>query len=253
MLLGSRGFNFYSSFSIDRRLSSYKKNEIRHGYSTQYKKHDNSLINQLCDKYGSDKGEVDSANNPYVWDSHNYADIYELMFRLRRNDVNLVIECGLGTNNPEVYSSMGADGKPGASLRVWRDYFPNASIVGCDIDERVLFNEERIQTFGCDQTNQVSISNFINNAGLTEGSADIIIDDGLHEFHAGKSFFEGTIKCLSNDGIYVIEDVNPLCFIAYKDYFLEFSDKYSTHFFNLTRPNQNIGGNRLIVVRKNPA
>ena len=214
LLLGSRGFNFYSSFSIDRRLSSYKKNEIRHGYSTQYKKHDNSLINQLCDKYGSDKGEVDSANNPYVWDSHNYADIYELMFRLRRNDVNLVIECGLGTNNPEVYS---------------------------------------IQTFGCDQTNQVSISNFINNAGLTEGSADIIIDDGLHEFHAGKSFFEGTIKCLSNDGIYVIEDVNPLCFIAYKDYFLEFSDKYSTHFFNLTRPNQNIGGNRLIVVRKNPA
>lgn len=253
IFLGRRGLNFYSSAILDRRMTSYKKNQISHGYSTQYKKHDNSLINELCDKYGSDKGEVNSYDNPYVWASHNYADIYELMFRLRRNDVNLVVECGLGTNNPEIYSSMGADGKPGASLRLWRDYFPNAKIVGCDIDERVLFNEERIQTFGCDQTDQLSISNFIDKAELLDKSVDIIIDDGLHEFHAGKSFFEGTINCLSEDGIYVIEDVNPVCFISYKDYFLELSDKYSTHFFNLTRPGQNIGGNRLIVVRKNPA
>ena len=200
-----------SSFIQDKQLSAYKRDQIKHGYFTEYKKNDNSLINSLCDKYGSDKGEVNNDNNPYVWDSHNYADIYDLLFRLRRNDVQLVLECGLGTNNPEIYSSMGVDGKPGASLRLWRDYFKNARIIGCDIDERVLFNEERIQTYGCDQTDQSSIAKFIEEANISAQSVDIIIDDGLHEFHAGKSFFEGTIKYLSENGLGVIEDVNPVC------------------------------------------
>ena len=250
MILSNKGLKAYSSIR-DRKLFRYKNHEIAHGYTVQYRKHDNSKINVLCDKYGSDKGEVSSKDNPYVWPSHNYADIYDLMFRLRRNDVSLVLECGLGTNNPEMYSSMGVNGKPGASLRLWRDYFPNASIIGCDIDERVLFEEERIKTFGCDQTNQASIANFIENAGIAESSADIIIDDGLHEFHAGRSFFEGTIKYLSDDGIYVIEDVNPVCFLAYKDYFLTQTELYQADFFNLSRPGQNIGGNRLVVIRKN--
>ena len=34
---------------------------------------------------------------------------------------------------------MGIKGKPGASLRVWKDYFPNANIIGVDIDENILF------------------------------------------------------------------------------------------------------------------
>jgi len=241
-----------SSFIQDKQLSAYKRDQIKHGYFTEYKKNDNSLINSLCDKYGSDKGEVNNDNNPYVWDSHNYADIYDLLFRLRRNDVQLVLECGLGTNNPEIYSSMGVDGKPGASLRLWRDYFKNARIIGCDIDERVLFSEERIQTYGCDQTDQSSIAKFIEEANISAQSVDIIIDDGLHEFHAGKSFFEGTIKYLSENGLYVIEDVNPVCLKKYKDYFSELSEIYTTHYFNLTRPNLNVGGNRIIVVSKNP-
>ena len=61
-------------------------------------------------------------------------------------------------------SSMGVNGQPGASLRMWKDYFPNASIFGCDIDRDVLFSEERIKTFHCDQTSAKSISNFLKNA-----------------------------------------------------------------------------------------
>ena len=49
--------------------------------------------------------------------------------------MQLLIECGLGTNNINFKSSMGINGKPGASLRMWRDFFPSARIIGVDIDK----------------------------------------------------------------------------------------------------------------------
>lgn len=242
----------YLSRIVENRLAMHQSKNINYGYAVQYKKNDQSRMNLLADKYGSDKGESDSKNNPYPWPSHNYADIYELMFRLRRNDVKLLIECGLGTNNPNLRSTMGSSGKPGASLRLWRDYFINANIIGIDIDAEILFQEERITTFHCDQTSKKSISKFVQNASLSDASCDIIIDDGLHEFHAGKTLFEGLSNYLADDGIYVIEDVNHVDYISYKDYFLEISDMYSAHFFNLRRPTQaHDGNNRLVVIRKN--
>ncbi len=114
----------------------------------------------LCDQYGSDKGSLTDANQSYSWSAHSYADYYTQIFSHCRNSVNKVFECGLGTNNPNLLSSMGINGKPGASLRVWRDYFPNAQIYGADIDTEILFSEERIQTYYIDQLNPVSIQNF---------------------------------------------------------------------------------------------
>jgi hypothetical protein len=235
----------------EKRLASHRKRDLSYGFTAQYKKCDSSLLNILCDKYGSDKGEANGLNNPYVWPSHNYADVYELMFRLRRNDVGLVVECGLGTNNPDLKSSMGINGKPGASLRVWRDYFPNATVLGLDIDSDVLFSEDRIDTYYCDQTDSKSIAQFADEAQLKESSVDIIIDDGLHEFFAGKAFFEGMIKYLSIDGTYVIEDVKASDLLLYKDYFLAHSKEFSVQFFTLARPNLLVVDNRLIIVRRN--
>jgi hypothetical protein len=68
-----------------------------------------------------------------------------------------VFECGVGTNNPNITSNMGVNGQPGASLRVWRDYFQNAEVFGADIDRGILFEEQRIRTFYVDQTNKDSI------------------------------------------------------------------------------------------------
>ena len=123
---------------------------VRH-MTIAYSKDSAIELARLCDLYGSDKGEIATSGHPYPWASHSYSDLYELMFALRRSDVRRVLECGLGTNNPALASSMGAKGRPGASLRVWRDYFPNAEIVGIDIDGDVLFIEERIATFQCDR------------------------------------------------------------------------------------------------------
>jgi len=92
-------------------------------------------ISLLCDKYGSDKGSILEKGHPYGWPLHTYSDYYHLLFSSRRQHIKRVFKCGLGTNNPNLLSSMGSLGKPGASLRVWRDYFPNAIIYGANIVE----------------------------------------------------------------------------------------------------------------------
>jgi hypothetical protein len=233
----------------DKTLYKHRSEFFRYGHTGEYIKNNHSTINILCDKYGSDKGEVSSENNPYYWASHNYADIYDLLFRLRRNDVQLVLECGLGTNNPDLISSMEINGKPGASLRLWRDYFPKAQIIGIDIDSDILFSDDRIETYQCDQTSSESIENFCKLASLSAASVDIIIDDGLHEFHAGKSLFESMNKYLTKDGMYIIEDVIPNDYRLYKDYFAKTRDKFTIQIFNLHRPNLPVRDNRLIIIR----
>jgi len=85
--------------------------------------------------------------------------------------------------------------------------FPNAEIIGADIDSRVLFQTNRIRTFELDQTSSLSIENFKNQIG--EAAFDLMIDDGLHTFDAAKNLFENIHSLLKTNGIYVIEDISP--------------------------------------------
>ena len=41
----------------------------------------------------------------------------------------------MGTNKPGLVSTMGASHTPGASLRAFRDYLPNAIVHGADVDD----------------------------------------------------------------------------------------------------------------------
>ena len=45
----------------------------------------------------------------------------------------------MGTNNPNLVSTMGSSGRPGASLYAFKEYLPNAIIYGADIDKDILF------------------------------------------------------------------------------------------------------------------
>ena len=249
--LGGVLTHYYASLLIKKSVQ-YKTDYLNYGFDVQYQKNDNSLLNILTDTYGSDKGEVSPDSNPYAWPSHNYADFYSLVFGLRRNDIKSVIECGLGTNNPALKTSMGINGVPGASLRMWRDYFPNANIIGCDIDSDILFSEERIKTFYCDETSRESINTFLKNAGIVRDSVDIIIDDGLHEYYAGICFFENMIRSLRSDGIYIIEDVNHADVIKYKTYFCENSASFEARFIYLKSPFRRWGddNNLICITRK---
>jgi hypothetical protein len=153
----------------------------------------------LCaamNRFGSDKGSH--------W--HNYTKLYDYLLNESCHTTKFVFELGLGTNNIDTPSNMGMDGRPGASLRAWRAYFPNADIYGADIDRRVLFEETRIKTFYCDQTNPADIAALWKS--MPGISFDLMIDDGLHEFQANKLFLQHSIGHLADGGLYVIEDVS---------------------------------------------
>lgn len=221
-----------------------------------YRKNNRSELSRLCNLYGSDKGDLKGE----VWSwppgcgpdmpAHTYADFYEMLFEQKRRAVRLVVECGVGTDNPNLESSMGIKGKPGASLYAWRDYFPNADIVGIDIDKDILFTEERISTYYCDQADAQSVKEFKNASFLAAASVDIIVDDGLHEFHAGKCLFEGIFELLKPDGMYIIEDVTRHDRKTYDQYFAGRQDELSFQIVNLHRPNIALWDNSLIVIRK---
>ena len=112
----------------------------------------NSKLTELMNLHGSDKG---GKNN-----HHNYSEYYSEIFFNKRKEIKNFLEIGLGTNNINLPSNMGATGVPLASLRAWKDYFKKADIYGADIDKNILVNENRIKTFFVDQTTEYSFHLF---------------------------------------------------------------------------------------------
>jgi len=198
----------------------------------------NSKLTELMNYYGSDKG---GKNN-----HHNYSDYYSEIFFNKRKDVKNFLEIGLGTNNVNLASNMGKDGVPLASLKAWRDYFENANIYGADIDKEILKNDHRIKTFFVDQTNPATISLMFKNIGVSK--FDVILEDGLHEYNANICFFENSISFLSDDGIYIIEDVYFKDKIKFINYFK--NSEYNYSIIDIYHK-KNIANNCVVVVRKN--
>jgi len=150
---------------------------------------------RVMTKYGSDKGRL-----------NNYTPVYSALFKERCDQPLRVFELGLGSNNPDLPSNMGVFGAPGASLRGWRQLFPHALVYGADIDRGILFQEDRIKTFYCDQLDRSSIRELWSHPDLQDG-VDIIIEDGLHTFEANITFLEESLNRLRPGGIYVAEDI----------------------------------------------
>jgi hypothetical protein len=144
------------------------------------------------DKYGSDKAMA-----------HNYHLIYACILN-DTESITSLMEVGMGTNNTDLASNMGAKGKPGASLRVFRDFLPNAIIYGADIDKAILFEEERIKTFFIDQTRPETFEHLNSSISV---QFDLIIDDGLHSPNANISTLNYALPNLKAGGWCVIEDI----------------------------------------------
>ena len=223
--------------SIKYKFKFFGKNkDLEYSYLSNGKT--NQKLKDLMDFYGSDKG---GKNN-----HHNYTHFYSQIFYNKKEKIKNFLEIGLGTNNVEVPSNMGKQGKPLASLRAWRDYFINANIYGADIDKGILKNEERIKTFFVDQTKPETIIKMFKDIGVAK--FDVILEDGLHEFNANICFFENSINFLAKDGIYIIEDV------YYKDQerFIKYFEKSKYNFSIIDIfHNKNIANNCLIVIEKN--
>lgn len=149
-------------------------------------------LKELFDRYGSDKGE------------YGYHLIYGPALS-RGDSTSSLMEIGLGSNNEDVVSNMGRHGKPGASLRAFRDFLPNAHVYGADVDRRILFREERIRTFFVDQTKLESFDDLVTNS---TDNFDLIIDDGLHAPNANIAVLIFAFGRLKLGGWVVIEDIH---------------------------------------------
>ena len=150
--------------------------------------------------------EIFKINNSDKSTSHNYHILYDYILKKLgiTSELN-ILEIGIGTNNPSLVSTMGKDGTPGASLRSFRDYLPNSNIYGADIDNDILFKEDRIKTCQVDQLDINSFNNIKNNFG--DIKYDLIIDDGLHSIGANLNTLLFALNNINKNGWIVIEDI----------------------------------------------
>ncbi len=232
-------------------IESINNNSVVKNYSSFY--NTDNILSKLCEKYGTDKGYVDyKKETPYGWRPHSYSMYYHSLFSHCRENIKLVFECGIGTNNLDVESNMTVEGKPGASLRVWKEYFNNALIIGADIDKRILFQEDRIKTYEVDQLNPSSIEKMWSN--IKYDNFDFIIDDGLHNLEAGLTFFLNSFQKLKKGGLYIIEDVDFSYLKQLKDKLAKYNPEVVILDNNFTNQNSfrhdNLNDNNLIVIRK---
>ena len=118
---------------------------------------------------------------------HNYLPLYWRYFRDIQFSTKKILEIGI---------------HKGGSLKLWKDFFPNAEIHGFDIDENCKgFEEDRIKIFIGDQGKENDFKQF-------DEDYDIIIDDGSHiPEHMLKSLNYLYKRNLKHGGIYIIEDI----------------------------------------------
>lgn len=161
-------------------------------------------MTKLCEyffKYKSDKC-------PQVF--HSYSPVYYEILKDNRDNFLNVLEIGIGTN--EIMKPIsGENYQIGSSLKAWRDFFPNSTIYGLDIVEKVLFEDERIECYYTDQSKESELEKTIKNIKTKkqnpELTFDLIIDDGSHVVDHMILSFNVLKKYLNTDGLYIIEDI----------------------------------------------
>lgn len=205
-----------------KRESSVIMN-VEHAIETYTEEKETDLC-RMCNEFGSDKGSA----------YHQFSRFYKVLFEPIRSESFCFFELGLGTNDTSLPSNMGETGKPGASLRAWKQFFPTAQIYGADIDRKILFEEDRIKTFYCDQTNPTDIAAMWNSEDLKDKQFRVILEDGLHTLESLKVFFEESVHKLEPGGVFLSEDLgmgNPLP--PLRELLCEWQVKYPSFTFDL--------------------
>ncbi|MBI2593026.1 class I SAM-dependent methyltransferase [Candidatus Daviesbacteria bacterium] len=140
----------------------------------------NDKLSKLALKYKADKC-------PQI--KHGYTPYYFKLLKDMQFTVKKVLEIGAGE---------------GASLRMWRDFFPNAQIYGAEIDPKRIFTDGRIKVIKCDQSSKKDLVNLITRTG---SDIDLVIDDGSHIPQDQVFSCLTLMPLLKKDVIYIIEDV----------------------------------------------
>jgi len=192
-------------------------------------------------KAGSDKG----------LSTHNYTTFYNMLFESLIDDEINLFEVGIGTNNPNLPSSMGPNGIPGASLYGWEEFFIKGQIFAGDIDRNILFQTERIKTFYCNQLDSKTIKEMYDAPELKNVSFDVVIDDGLHTFQANLSFLANSLEKLKTNGIFIIEDLNPITKQKFSKILSSLKKRFNLRYITILHiPGSFADDNCLLVIQK---
>lgn len=166
-----------------------RKKEMTNVQAGCFRNHDKMRdpLTKLAIKYGSDR---------HPESKHSYTPYYYKLFKGRRQSVKKILEIGAGE---------------GAGLRMWRDYFPNATVYGADNDEKRIFKEERIDVIHCDQSSRGDLVLLLDKTGT---NIDFVVDDASHKPQHQVFTCLTLMPFLNHDVVYIIEDVADLSIIG---------------------------------------
>jgi len=137
-----------------------------------------NLLSHLAERCGASKR------------MHGYMPHYHLHFAGRRERVSNVIEIGVQSR---------------ASVMMWEEYFPRATIHGIDIDPACkAFEGDRRRIHIGDQKETQFLRSILS---AMDGPPDVIIDDGEHTEEAILRSFCTFLPAMSPHGIYAVEDL----------------------------------------------
>ena len=127
--------------------------------------------------------------------AHSYTSAYERHLERFRDRPITMLEIGVG--------GYGDPNRGGASLRMWKAYFPLGHIIGIDVQDKTQFSEDRITILQGDQGDPV----FLSDLAARFGPFDVVIDDGSHRCQHVITSFGALFPHVRDGGVYVIEDL----------------------------------------------
>ena len=144
-----------------------------------------------------------------------YEKIYGFIFETLLTNPKTILEIGIGSKSKKFLSYMGKNETTGASLKAFKELFPDSSIYGADIDKDLknLLQEESIEIHFVDQMDQDSVITLFENFDF---GFDLIIDDGLHLESSNLLVMIHGLKKLNTNGCMVIEDIGHTALKTWK-------------------------------------
>lgn len=125
---------------------------------------------------------------------HNYTRHYQRHLQHLKRERFTLLEIGIGGYRKKR--------KGGASLRMWKHFFPRAQIIGLDIQDKSFVERHRIKAYRGSQTDEELLKKIVADAG----GIRVVIDDGSHRPEHVRETFRILFPLLADDGIYAIED-----------------------------------------------
>ena len=141
-------------------------------------------LEELVDNTRTDKNTI-----------HSYLPLYQTLLSNKKETAKNVLEIGILN---------------GGSIKLWKDFFTNATIHGLDIIsidnvwENIKFKDRIILYTSFQAYNEENFNTYLASQNI---KFDFMLDDGPHTLESMKQFIKLYSQIMTEDGILIIEDV----------------------------------------------